>query len=173
MFTRVHMCVVCKKYKATEKDFHRKRRNKRGWSGRCIDCNRKLMGYNKRKPSKYLDSNGKYDRAKYLRERRKNDLSFRIKCNLRSKISSVIKGAQSKSIELLLGCSVDQWKKHIESKFQDGMSWDNYGEWHIDHIVPCDWFDMDSIMDRLLCFNYKNTQPLWASSNLSKSNRYC
>ena len=48
------------------------------------------------------------------------------------------------------------------------MSWDNYGDWHIDHIIPCAAFDLTDIEQQKKCFNYKNLQPLWAEENLKK-----
>ena len=63
-------------------------------------------------------------------------------------------------------------KKWIESQFVDGMSWDNHGEWHIDHIRPCASFDLTDPEQQKECFNYKNLQPLWAKDNLSKGDRF-
>ena len=72
-----------------------------------------------------------------------------------------------------LGYSVDELKQHIESKFLDGMSWDNYGEWHIDHVIPIAAFNYSSIedFDFKRCWALKNLQPLWANDNLRKSAR--
>lgn len=71
----------------------------------------------------------------------------------------------------LLGCDITFLKKYIESKFTEGMSWDNYGEWHIDHIIPCYKFDLSDPEQQKICFNYKNLQPLWAKDNLRKGNK--
>jgi hypothetical protein len=60
---------------------------------------------------------------------------------------------------------------HIESMFSEGMSWDNYGEWHMDHIIPCSHFDLSIKSQQLECFNYKNMQPLWAIDNIRKGDR--
>lgn len=49
------------------------------------------------------------------------------------------------------------------------MSWDNYGDWHIDHRKPCSLFDLSKKSEQLKCFNYTNLQPLWAIDNLRKS----
>jgi hypothetical protein len=68
----------------------------------------------------------------------------------------------------LIGCSVPQLRKHLEAQFTEGMTWDNHGEWHIDHIKPCASFDLTDAEQQLECFNYTNLQPLWASDNLSK-----
>ena len=72
----------------------------------------------------------------------------------------------------LLGSSVAYVKKHLEAQFVDGMSWDNHGEWHIDHIRPCASFDLTDPEQQKECFNYKNLQPLWAEDNLSKGDRF-
>lgn len=71
----------------------------------------------------------------------------------------------------LLGCTSEQFRKHIESRFTEGMNWDNYGEWHIDHIKPCASFDLSKTEERQTCFHYTNTQPLWAEDNLKKADK--
>lgn len=56
-------------------------------------------------------------------------------------------------------------------QFEPGMTWENYGtEWHVDHIVPCSYFDLTDPEQQRICFNYRNLQPLWAKDNLEKSN---
>lgn len=52
------------------------------------------------------------------------------------------------------------------------MSWDNFGEWYIDHIKPCCSFDLTDIEQQKKCFHYTNLQPLWAIDNLKKSGKY-
>lgn len=81
---------------------------------------------------------------------------------------------RSKIIFERLGYTVEQLKEHIASKFKEGMSWDNYGEWHIDHITPQSWLPFNSIEDEnfLRCWSLENLQPLWASENCSKGDRY-
>ena len=63
---------------------------------------------------------------------------------------------------------------YIEKQFLDGMTWNNYGlkTWHIDHIKPISKYNLTDPEDIKNAFNYKNLQPLWASDNLSKSNKY-
>lgn len=51
------------------------------------------------------------------------------------------------------------------------MSWDNYGEWHLDHVKPCASFDLSNQNDVQICFNWKNYQPLWRSDNIIKGNK--
>ena len=76
-----------------------------------------------------------------------------------------------KTLELL-GASVTFVKKYLESLFQPGMSWDNYGEWHVDHIIPCASFDLNDPEQQKKCFHYTNLQPLWAADNIAKGARY-
>ena len=56
----------------------------------------------------------------------------------------------------LIGCDIEYLKVYISEKFQEGMSWDNYGTWHLDHIKPCSSFDLSIREEQLKCFNYKN-----------------
>lgn len=74
----------------------------------------------------------------------------------------------ARSVELL-GCSVDEARQHIETKFQAGMAWTNHGTaWHVDHIRPCASFDLTDPVQQRACFHYTNLQPLWAIDNLIK-----
>jgi len=70
-----------------------------------------------------------------------------------------------------LGCDIDFYRNFLESQFDDGMSWENYGEWEIDHIIPVNYNypNLDIIKLRL---HYTNTQPLWKSENMVKGNRH-
>jgi hypothetical protein len=72
----------------------------------------------------------------------------------------------------LIGCSPGFLRNHLESLFKPGMTWENYGEWHVDHIVPISWFPFKK--DSSLVFvasHWTNLQPLWATENLAKGNR--
>jgi len=98
----------------------------------------------------------------------------RLAHNLRSRIGSAIKhcyGEKSTSTMKLLGCTVNEVRDHIESQFTEGMTWDNYGEWHIDHIKPCASFDLTIDEEQKKCFHYSNLQPLWAEDNIRKSDK--
>ena len=77
-------------------------------------------------------------------------------------------GVKSASTMELVSCSIDKLKQHLESKFTDGMNWDNYGEWHVDHIKPCASFDLSDPDQQRQCFHYTNLQPLWEKDNLKK-----
>lgn len=73
----------------------------------------------------------------------------------------------------LLGCTSKQLKQYLESQFQEGMTWENYGygddKWYIDHIIPCASFDLSNLEQQKICFHYTNLQPLWQFDNLKKS----
>lgn len=76
----------------------------------------------------------------------------------------------SKRTAEIVGCSLEEFKKHLESTWQEGMTWDNYGKqgWHIDHILPVSSFDLTNNGDLLKCFHYSNTQALWSYQNSRK-----
>ena len=71
-------------------------------------------------------------------------------------------------------------KRHLESRFEPGMTWDNYGNpngdhtdcWHIDHIIPCAAFDLTDPIEQKQCMHYSNLQPLWAKDNLMKGSKF-
>ena len=114
----------------------------------------------------------------YLRLRLLRDLNFKLRKNLRTRIWKVLnENTKSAHTSELLGCSIEFLKKHLESLFKPGMSWDNYGtgwngkgmrEWHVDHIEPCASFDLSKPSEQRKCFHYTNLQPLWAEENRKK-----
>lgn len=117
----------------------------------------------------------KKQKNKQRKERRESDIQFKILEYSRARISSALrKHLNKKKVRTigLIGTSFDNLIKHLEKQFKPGMSWSNYGEWHIDHIKPCSAFDLSKKDEQLKAFNYKNLQPLWAIENLKKSNKY-
>ena len=92
---------------------------------------------------------------------------------LRVRIYTALKGtAKSKTTMKLLGCTIEEFWKHLEKKFIKGMTRENYGSWHADHIRPCASFDLGEPGQQEICFHYKNFQPLWAIDNLKKGAKY-
>ena len=75
--------------------------------------------------------------------------------------------------EDIVGYTVQELKEHLEKLFQQGMNWNNYGEWHIDHIIPQSFFKYNSINDVEFkyCWSLHNLQPLWAEDNLIKADK--
>lgn len=107
------------------------------------------------------------------RKRYKNDPLFKLKKLSRSRIYNFLTNIdykKNKTIEKMIGCSFEELKEHIESKFSDDMSWDNYGEWHVDHIIPL--CSVETEEDIIKLCNYKNLQPLWKEDNLKKGGRH-
>ena len=72
----------------------------------------------------------------------------------------------------LFGTSMKKVVKHIEDQFVEGMSWDNHGEWHIDHIKPLCSFDLNNLEEQKKAFHFTNLQPLWALDNLIKGSSF-
>ena len=108
-------------------------------------------------------------KVKYRNKIYKNSPSFRIYTSVRTRVLTFISGKnKSLSTSKLLGCSVEELWKHLESKFQPGMTRNNHGKWHIDHIKPCASFDLSDPEQQKICFHYTNLQPLWAIDNLKK-----
>ena len=113
----------------------------------------------------------------YSALRRINDIGFKIKGNLRSRLRYALKdcnGTKSSRTMEMVGCTLKELIPFLEQQFSSGMSWDNYGfyGWHIDHKIPCAAFDLTKPEDQKVCFNYKNLQPLWARDNTKKSSFY-
>lgn len=101
-----------------------------------------------------------------------NDIQARLAHYLRARIRSAIKnGQRAGSAVRDLGCSIPELLKHLEAKFQPGMSFDNYGEWHIDHIIPLVKFDLTNRKEFLVACHYMNLQPLWKRDNLIKGTK--
>jgi len=106
--------------------------------------------------------------------RRKTDIQFKLSHNLRVRLISAIKGNYKVGSAVKdLGCSVEELKSYIESKFQPGMSWDNWTKdgWHIDHIKPLSSFDLTDRNKLLEACHYTNLQPLCTTDNIIKSDK--
>lgn len=93
--------------------------------------------------------------------------------NLRNRLYKLLKGEiSSLHTKNLVGCSLKFLKQHLESQFKDGMTWTNYGIWHVDHIRPCESFDFRKAEEQKECFFWTNLQPLWGAENISKNAKY-
>ncbi len=136
--------------------------------------------------SKQLPANGSYPTTcsdkckhelrrmferKYTKDRRESDPEFKIAQNLRCRIyDAVVTQGTKKSArtEALIGCSFSFCRQYIESLMWPGMSWDNYGLWEIDHIIPVSFFNLLMPEEQARCFHYSNLQPLWKRDNREK-----
>jgi flagellar biosynthesis chaperone FliJ len=108
----------------------------------------------------------------YMVSRRNNDSLFKLSCNIRNRIGKFLSvnniNKKNKTFELV-GVTPIELKEYLEKLFTVGMCWDNYGEWHIDHIIPLSFAKNEEEIYKLC--HYTNLQPLWAEENLKKSNK--
>lgn len=128
-----------------------------------------------KKYSKTYFINNKEKIYNYLKNYLKCNNNAKIRRNLRSRVSGVIKSKGAKksasTIELI-GCSIEFFVEYIEQKFTTNMSWNNYGKygWHLDHIKPCSSFNLQDEEEQKKCFHYTNYQPLWATTEIAIKN---
>jgi hypothetical protein len=102
-------------------------------------------------------------------DRYHNDDLRWIKVNMRKRLNKFVSGIQRvRGFENYAGCTKEELRDWIEHQFQDGMSWSNKGEWHLDHIIPCSYFDLQNQSHQKVCFNWRNIRPLWARENICK-----
>jgi hypothetical protein len=177
-------CNSCDTVKSFESFYRRKDK----YQHKCKDCEKsyKLENLDKQRESKrnhyiknidliknrskeYKKKHGKRMRDKLFSERPEQ----KVLHYLRSRLNHILKSEKKNTTSSLLGCTILEFKTHIEKQFEKGMSWDNYGlyGWHIDHIIPCAMFNMFDENDLKQCFHYTNLQPLWAKDNILKSDK--
>lgn len=189
-----HICKVCRKTPSKEYQINNKEKIKEYRHAYYLKnkkiINKKTIKYrkdnktkvnkqqrehyrnNKQKISEnsmqYFQKNKKKIIEKQLQKRKKFP-RVKIRHNLQSRIRMAIKRHnKALSTMLLVGCDIDYLMYHLQEQFAKDMSWDNYGDWHIDHIKPCARFDLSSPSQQIKCFHYTNLQPLWAEDNWSK-----
>lgn len=174
--------MVCKKCNVEKeaKDFPRDKNISRGYKSTCkacysiVDSKRYLKNQDLIKlRASFWYSQNKEQAAESKRLRLKTDINAHLADVLRSRLNKVIKrDCRSSSAVSSLGCSIEKFKVYLESKFKPGMTWDNYGEWHIDHIKPLVLFDLTNVDQLKQACHYTNMQPLWAKENWSKGAKY-
>lgn len=108
----------------------------------------------------------KWLRASPVRMLRQN-ISCRLSASLKHRRPMGISG-----YERIIGCTFDALMAHLQKQFSAGMTWRNYGQWHLDHIKPVVSFNLEDENDLCACFHFTNLQPLWARDNLSKGARW-
>lgn len=128
---------------------------------------KKVKNYYKKNRKKVIEYN-----VKYRNKRRKSDIGIRLRDRLSKHIWDALKdNCKSNKTSVLIGCSIPKLKKHLEKQFKQGMNWNNYGKWHVDHIKPCASYDLSKPEEQRKCFHYTNLQPLWAEENFRKGNK--
>lgn len=153
-------------YKATKRDKHR------AWQ-RAFTAKERSEN-----PEAYRKRQAKW--AERNRNKRKNDPVFRFVKNLRNRVDDAIRSAQNgrKSCRLteLIGCSIAEFRKHIESKFEPGMKWELFGKGpnklSLDHVRPLASFDLKDPEQQRAAFHWSNTAPKWFGENSSKNSQW-
>lgn len=108
----------------------------------------------------------------YQKQRRKTNPLFKMKAYLRTRTWAAFKNkgySKNTKTQEMLGVDWQVAKNHIERQFTKGMNWNNYGEWHIDHIIPLASAKTPERLKQLS--HYTNLQPMWAEENLSKKDK--
>ena len=186
-------CTKCNKDKELT-GFYKAAKHKDGITNWCKGCFRDYQVSNKEKLRQYgVDYREKtadhqaarhiaYQQAnrqrisnrmvEYQKRRKSEDPAFKLLLNMRSRVYSVLNGTSKHAPTLeLLGCTPEHFRFHLEQQFTEGMTWDNYGEWHLDHVIPCAAFDQTDPEHQKQCWHWSNYQPLWAFDNLSKGDK--
>lgn len=158
-------CSQCNEEKPVHQ-FSIRMDQKVGYSPYCKECSKKYY-----KP--YSDDKREYLRI-YRNSRRAKDPMFKLNSNFSRMIrNSLINGKSGRSWEKVVGYTLLKLVEHLEKQFLPSMSWNNYGAWHIDHIIPISYFKFSTTEDPDFkkCWSLKNLRPLWAEDNMKKGDR--
>lgn len=160
-------CAKCKIEKGLD-EFCKDSKSKDGIQSQCKKCKAKYI-------KEYYNKNPNKRTKKTNMQQLKNYYKNRVSMNFSRRMRKALNGLkEGHSWESLVGYTIIDLKEHLEKQFIDGMSWDNYGKWHIDHIIPIDSFNIVSLDDEEFkkCWALDNLQPLWALDNIKKSNKW-
>jgi hypothetical protein len=169
-------CVICQK-ESSRKYYEKHKSKVNNKSKKWRDKNKENVSeYNKKwfaKNPKYNISRSEY-KNKWNKKRRETDEVFKFKETTRRNINSSFNRGKNKfkknsKTETILGCTIEEFRYYIESKFTEGMTFENHGEWHLDHIMPIASAKTEEDVIRLN--HYTNFQPLWAKDNLKKGSK--
>jgi hypothetical protein len=125
----------------------------------------------KRSDIKFHSNNPNYNRD-YRKNKRNSNYLYRLTVNVRSRLNGYfrINNFNKKNSTLkIIGCTPQELKIYLENKFTDGMSWENQGKWHIDHIIPLSSAKTEEEVYKLCHFT--NLQPMWALDNIKKGSK--
>jgi len=178
-----HYCKNCRKihhqifYDKIKNDEDYKKTHRESTKKSYLKNKEKRREYHKKYRKKKLEdptyqAQQRQYRSEYSKNKYQTDVQYKLANRYRKRFKKALKQNYKKGKTLdYLGCSLKEYKEYMESKFQEGMSWDNHGftGWHIDHIIPCCQFDLTNEEEIKKCFHYTNLQPLWAEDNLRKN----
>lgn len=167
------MKKICSKcgIEKENKEFYKDNRTKSGLYSACKKCS---YFENKEYKTKWRKENKKYW-ADYKRKVR-NDPKERLDDNMRTMIWLALKGKKAgRGWQKLVGYTIQDLMKHLESQFDNRMNWDNYGSyWWVDHIKPRSLFKYKIVEEQEFreCWELKNLQPMEKMANIRKSNKF-
>jgi hypothetical protein len=174
-------CSDCKQIKSLEL-FSKNKSQKDGHTNICRLClkdryllNKDLCNTRSKNYYKKNKENILIRHKKNINNKLKTQPIFKFSHNVRSLIRGSFKRGvnqykKSAKTESILCCTIEEFKIYIESKFTEGMNFNNYGKWHLDHIKPV---SLATSEDDIIKLNhYTNFQPLWAEENISKGNKF-
>lgn len=183
------MQITCKKCLKDKDslDFHIKRSRKTGYQAYCKNCSKqiqkefyvinseKILERKRiyRESDSYKTNSKKYEITYKERRNDKRKKNFKIKFGLvlREMVRRCLNGNEKQANTFkILGYDTTKLKQRLEFQFKDGISWENYGEWHIDHKKPISKFKNGTNINIINALS--NLQPLWAKDNLSKGNKF-
>jgi len=177
------VCKVCRN--EDQKEYYQKNKDKRSKyykeyqqnnRDKILERRKEYRQKNKDKIAEYRQKN-KDKRAEYERSIYNTNPQFKISQLLRIRTRELVRKGKAKKFcgyNDYIGCTPQELVEHLESQFHEcpstgkAMTWDNHGEWHIDHIRPLASFDLTKEEEFLQAHHYTNLQPLWAEENLSK-----
>jgi hypothetical protein len=162
--------VADKKWRGSNKEYMSKK--SKVWYEQNKEHRKEYMKeYRKKNIDKIRETKRNYEKT-----RKTNDPIYKLINNFRTAIYQVLK---ERNIQKnghyfdILNYTPEQLIEHLENKFTGDITWDNYGEWHVDHIIPISSFDIKEIGDEEFnkCWSLENLQPLWGDENIRKSNK--
>jgi hypothetical protein len=170
------ICSSCKIEKSTN-NFHKQIGTKDGYRVICKEC-RKIQWVEEydefkekhRENSKKYRTENKESYNSYFRGRYKKIPHQYAWRGMLSSMLRRFKTKKQKTTIELLGYSAEELKTHMESLFSDGMSWENWGLWEIDHVKPISSFNKDE--DPKIVNSLSNLQPLWKQDNIKKRDNF-
>ena len=165
--------VSSKKYNLKPEVIERKSKNSKDWFQNNKEYRKQ---YHKEWREKNKESYQEYKRV-YEKTKKDSDPKYRLASYTRTAIYTSLKERninKYKNTFELLPYTLTELISRLESQFKDGMTWENYGKWHVDHIKPMSLFKFKNSEDKEFqeCWSLKNLQPLWGEDNLSKGSKY-
>ncbi len=168
------ICNLCKIEKHKD-DFYTQIYSSDGIGTYCIDCDKtRTKNWREKNPEKIKQYRSK-EYFKNYKNRRESRPEVKLSENIRNRIRMALKRQKSKKYKNsyeLIDCSPLFFKKWLEYQFNSKMTWKNHGKyWEIDHVIPCNFFDLKNRNEQLICFNWRNCRPLSSTENSSKRDK--